>query len=66
MNDSAEILRILVPFDYSQVGRLALEVAVKFEGQIPVEIFMRTVEEGVGTFSTTPEYRSLHARCGRH
>lgn len=49
MNDSADILRILVPFDYSQAGRLALEVAVKFERLIPVKIFTLTVEDGVGT-----------------
>lgn len=49
MNDSADILRILVPFDYSQAGRLALEVAAKFEGQVHVEIFMLTVEQDIGT-----------------
>lgn len=48
MNDLVDILRILVPFDHSEVGRLALEVAVKFEGQIPVEIFILTVEEDIG------------------
>lgn len=48
MNDSADILRILVPFDDSQAGRLALEVAVKFERQMNVEIFMLTVEEDIG------------------
>lgn len=49
MNDSADILRILVPFDYSEAGRMALEVAAKFEGQVHVEIFILTVKEGVGT-----------------
>ncbi|SDF56933.1 hypothetical protein SAMN04487996_111166 [Dyadobacter soli] len=49
MNDSADILRILVPFDDSEIGRLALEVAAEFERQMNVEIFMLTVEEDVGT-----------------
>ncbi|OJV21759.1 MAG: universal stress protein UspA [Dyadobacter sp. 50-39] len=48
MDDSADILRILVPFDCSQAGRLALQATAEFEWQMPVKIFVLTVEEDIG------------------
>lgn len=49
MADSANILRILVPCDYSQVSRQALEASAKFDWRMPVEIFVLSVEEPLQT-----------------
>lgn len=49
MTDTANIFRVLVPCDYSQASRQALEAAAEFDWRMPVEMFVLTVEEPLQT-----------------
>lgn len=55
MKNSAAAFRILVPRDYPQACRQALEACARFDWRMPLEVFILVVEDPMQAAIPVPE-----------
>ena len=65
MRDSIDLFRVLIPCDYSEACRQALEACAMLDWRMPFEVFILTVEEPMLAVSHGPEAERLLAEWCR-